>query len=96
MVEHPSILILSFTSASADEQERGLLGWLSLDIDGLLLLDGVALRRTRNGRFALSFPAPRDGHGRRQARVRPLDDPARREIESQVLDALGYRREVAP
>ncbi len=88
MVEHPSILILSFTSASADEQERGLLGWLSLDIDGLLLLDGVALRRTRRGQLALSFPSPTDRRGRRREVVRPLNAQARRTIEAAVLGAL--------
>jgi hypothetical protein len=88
VAERPRISILSFASAPAEDQERGLLGWLSLDVDGLLLLDGVVLRRTRQGRLALSFPAPRDWRGRRKSRVRPLHDAARRAIEGAVLGAL--------
>ena len=93
MIDRPRITISSFTSAPRGLQETGLIGWLSIDIGGLILVDGVALRRTGiDGRLALSFPAPRDRQGRRRRDVRPLNDRARREIEAQVLAALaaGY------
>ena len=89
----PQITIVSFSTAPARDRERGLIGWLSLEVDGLLVLDGVALRRTRAGRLALSFPAPTDRRGRRRALVRPLDDRARRAIEGAVLEALSLPRE---
>jgi hypothetical protein len=50
----------------------------------------VTLRRTRAGRLALYWPAPRGF-----PLVRPLDDEARRSIERQVFVALGLP-EVAP
>ena len=80
--------ILSFSSASQSDQERGLLGWLSF-IVGPLRLDGVALRKTEDGtRLYLAFPSPTDRRGRRREVVRPRDAAARREIEGKVLAAL--------
>ena len=61
-----------------------------------LALDGVALRRTRDGRRTLSFPARRDRQGRDHPYVRPLSTEARSAIERQVLDALGLEPEVRP
>ena len=78
-----------FTAAPDATQETGLLGWLSLVLNGSLQLEGVTLRRTAHGRLALSFPARRDASGRQHAYVQPLDDRARREIERQVFMALG-------
>jgi hypothetical protein len=82
-----------FTSARSDDIERGLIGWASFTVDGNLRLDGVAVRRTVEGRHALSFPARRDASRRRHFYVRPLDDRARREIERQVLGTLGFLEE---
>jgi DNA-binding cell septation regulator SpoVG len=82
-----------FTSASSDDIERGLLGWASFTVDGNLRIDGVAVRRTLDGRLVLSFPSRRDGQGRRHAYVRPLDDDARRHVEHQVFEALGLSAE---
>jgi len=85
----PRVSILSFASAGAADRARGLLGWLCLDLDGLLLLDGVTLRRTRAGRLTLSFPARLDRAGQRHPFIRPLSDAARRAVEQQVFVALG-------
>jgi len=87
-VAAPRISILSFASASLREQERGLLGWFCLLVDDLLVLDGIGLRRTRDGRQTLAFPERRDSAGRRHPVVRPLDDARRREIEERVFATL--------
>jgi hypothetical protein len=81
---------VSFQAAPEHEVQRGLLGWASFTIDGRLRLDGIAVRRTLDGRVALSFPSRRRGGYRRHFYVRPLDDCTRREIERQVLAALGF------
>ena len=70
----------------------GLLGWMTLEIDALLVVDGVALRRTRSGRLALSFPRRTSRRGRQYALVRPRDEIAGRAIEEAVLSALGTSR----
>ena len=93
MARRLDVSVISFTIAPAPEQARGLLGWLALDVDGLLLLDGVALRRTKSGRLGLSFPERPDSQGRRRPLIRPLDDASRREVERQVFEALGVEAE---
>ena len=90
-----SLSVLTFTSASPADVQQGLLGWLSVRVDDSLVLDGIALRRTRNGQLTLSFPERRDSNGRRHPLIRPLDDGARRAIERQILEALGLA-EVTP
>ena len=76
------------------DRDAGLLGWVSCTVGATLRLDGLALRRTREGRLALSFPCRRDRQGRKHPLVRPLDDAARVSIERQILAAL--RLEEAP
>ncbi len=77
-----------FASASPEDQRSGLVGFLSFRL-GPLRIDGVALRKTSAGRTTLSFPARTDRAGERHHFLRPIDNEARREIEGQVLTALG-------
>lgn len=76
-----------FTAAT--DPSGGLLGWISCVLNASLRLDGIALRMTREGRRTLAFPARRDRRGVDHPILRPVNDEARREIERQVLDALG-------
>ena len=87
---------LQFKSARISDAESGLLGWISCSINGTLRLDGIAVRRTLDGRLALSFPARRDEAGRQHAYVRPLDDTGRRDFERQVFQALGIEDGASP
>lgn len=84
---------VTFTPASPADRDRGLLGYLEFVLNEALVIDGVTLRRTRNGRLALSFPSRRDRYGVEHFVITPLGDAARREIERQVFEAIG--REVA-
>ena len=85
----PDVSILAFFSAPQEDQARGLLGWISITV-GLLRLDDVGLRRTKDGRkLYLSFPTPTDRAGQRQEIVRPRDAAARRAIEREVFAAIG-------
>ena len=77
--------------ASEEEQQRGLLGWILCTINGVLVFDGLALRRTRDGRLTLSYPARRDRCGIAHHVLRPIDDVARREIERQVFSQIDAR-----
>jgi len=78
-----------FTSAHAGDVEGGLLGFLSCVVGSQLKLDGITLRRTRDGRLTLSFPVRHDRDGRQHPLVRPVNDLARRNLEAQVIAALG-------
>ncbi len=82
------IRICAWVKASAAEVRTGLLGFLTVRY-GELLLDGIVLRRTADGRFVLSFPARTDRSGRRHSYIRPVDDEARRQIEAKILGELG-------
>jgi hypothetical protein len=75
---------------------QGLLGYVSCTLGDTLLLNGLTLRRSLEGRRYLAFPKPRDALGREHVNVRPLDASAQREIEAQIFLALGIRLEAAP
>ena len=89
-----SISNVRFSAAAASDVHSGLLGWLSFDLDSLRL-DGIALRRTADGRLTLSFPARADSAGRQHPYIRPLNETTRQEFEHQVLRALGFEEELA-
>lgn len=82
-----------FTAANPKDVQTGCLGWISFLIGRTLKVDGIALRRCRSGRLALSFPARQDGCGRLRYYLRPLDDQSRQEVERQVFAAIGLRHE---
>ncbi len=82
-----------FEPAPSELRKAGLLGWISLDIADALRIDGIAVRRTRDGRRVLSFPAKTDRYGKRRFYVRPLRDEIRRQIEQQIFSALGVKDE---
>jgi DNA-binding cell septation regulator SpoVG len=89
----PAPLVITnvrFMAASQDEVKTGLLGYVSATLNDSLALDGLTLRRTTDGRLALSFPARRDNAGRQRFFLRPLGDEARREIEGQIFRSLGF------
>ena len=79
---------VSFTPAPEWERRRGLLGFLKFVLPEGLLVDGVALRRSPDGRYLFTWPAKKDRFGRERHHVRPLDDEARRAIEGELLDHL--------
>ena len=88
------IRIRTWVRGNADDVRSGLLGYLSI-FYGDLVID-VTVRRTAEGRLALSFPERRDKHGRRHSVVRPIDDAARREIEAAVFGQATLASEVEP
>jgi len=73
----------------------GLLGYVQFVIDGVIRVDGVTLRRTADGKPALSFPEKSYGPGAEFFYVRPVGDRARGEVERQVFAALGVKDTVA-
>ena len=88
MCERATVRAVTFSPADADARVTGLLGWVKCRVADLLI-DGITVRRTRDGRLVLAFPARRGRDGQRYAYVRPIDDDARRSIERQILGAIG-------
>ena len=83
---------VAFSAASELERATGLLGWTSFTSGGMVI-DGVAVRRTRNGDLTLSWPRRRDRHGREHPVVRPQDDRTRQLLEAAVFEALRIAEE---
>jgi len=97
MREPVHITDLRFTEAPEAATRGGLLGWVQFTLNDLVVLEGVALRRTLGGdRLVLSFPARRDGSGHQRFFSRPVSDPVRREIERQVFEHLQVKQDLAP
>lgn len=75
---------VSFREANAADVKTGLCGFIEFTLNGSVRVTGVALRRTRAGRYTLSYPAPRQ-----HPIIAPIDDESREAIEKQVFAALG-------
>ena len=90
------ITSVGFTNASSADIRTGLLGWLTFVLNDTLMVDGVTVRRTREGRTTLSYPARRDAAGQQHFFIRPIDDGARHDLERQIFAKLGIEQEVAP
>lgn len=89
MTRVPHLDELVVTAATPADQVTGLLAWLRFRLDRALIVDGVALRRTRDGRLCLAWPERRDRAGRQHPILRPVDDAARVAIEREVFAQLG-------
>lgn len=87
---------LRFTPAPPDNADCGLLGFVSFILADAVVLDCVAIRRTRDGRVVLSFPLKHDQAGRQHSLVRPVNDAARQAITRAVVEALQLREGPAP
>ena len=92
MPEPLRITRASLVPASPRQQQDGLMGWVMVEIGGVLLADGLALRRTPDGRQTLSYPRRRDREGNIHAVLKPVDEAARRSIEEQVFALLARGR----
>ncbi len=84
---------LRFAQAPAGAYSAGLLGYASFVIADLIVLDGIAVRRTRDGRLVLAFPVKHDRAGRQHPLVRPVSDAARQAITRAVVEALILQAE---
>lgn len=84
-----ALRIVSVVQANRSDQRRGLLAFVIVEIDGLLRIAGVAVRRTKRGELTLSFPERIDAQGVRHAIVCPRNREARRHIESLVFEQLN-------
>jgi hypothetical protein len=71
-----------------------MLGWVTCAVNGELQLDGIALRKTLDGKHRLSFPARVDSNGVEHDFIKPLSKRVRDTIEAQVIGELRRRGNV--
>lgn len=84
----PAPLEIRITPGSPEDAKSGLLAYAAVRFDAFLL-DGVAVRRTRQSALTISYPGRRGGSF---PHFLPIDSDWRRKFEEEVL--LAYRREV--
>lgn len=87
MVARVNACAVELVRGTSQAEELGLLGWVRVRVLGLEF-DGIALRRSREGRIYLSFPSRRDRAGNRHYVVRPTSEQTRVAFEAMVLDEL--------
>jgi len=75
---------LHLTPAPRHLARTGLLGWARGRL-GHVLVDGLAVRRTRRGRLEVAWPTRRDAAGREHRLVWPVDRSVRDAVRAQVL-----------
>lgn len=80
-----------FTAATDDQVSTGLLGYITATINDAFRIEGLTLRRTEHRRFTISYPVRTDRHGVEHHYLVPVNDEVRRDIERQILAALGHQ-----
>jgi hypothetical protein len=84
----PTVSEVRFHPANRAHRASGLLGWVTAEIDSVLI-DGITLRRTREGRFVLGFPKHVATDGTHYPTVRPRGPAEREAITNRIV---GYVR----
>ncbi len=79
------------TLGSPADRDAGLLAFVRC-IYGEFELDGIAIRRTTDGKIIVTFPARSWNGCRRKYFITPRSAPARREFEEAIL--AEFRRAV--
>ena len=82
---------IHFHPAAPDQRAKGLHGWVLCVLNGVVILDSLAIRRNVEGRFVISFPGRIDAGGKRHPYFQAATPAARAAIESQVLRELAER-----
>ena len=89
-----TLTAITLSSASDRDADAGLLAYVSVELDGLVRIDGVTLRLTEEGQLSLSFPSRTSRRGTKHSLVRPTDRAARHAIERAVFHALGIPTDI--
>lgn len=84
----PTISSVRILRARPKERRQGLIGWVSFVLDDALLVDNLALRRSRDGDLVFAWPARKDRAGDLHHHIRPIGDRERDLIEGQLLAHL--------
>lgn len=75
------------------DRAAGLLAYVAVTLGGSVRLDGITLRRARDGSSYLAFPHRVDTRGRERWYARPLTEAAKREFEDAVRSELTRQGE---
>ena len=91
MTAHADLITdISSTPSTPEEVQEGIAAWVRCVIGGLIVLDGIPLRCTRDGQLAITFPACADVTTRRHPFIRPTDAAAGAVLARVIADALRF------
>ena len=76
-----------------DGGSGGLVGWASCVVGGALYLNNIAIRRSREGRTILTFPAKRSKRDQKYFFFNPISREAKAAFEDAILGKLPGRCE---
>ncbi len=79
----------TFTPAPDRDRERGLMGYLQVTLNEAVVLDGLTVRITVDGRRYLAYPSKSGRNGARHPYVRPLNEGVRETLQQQAFQLLG-------
>lgn len=70
------------------ERTKGLLGWARCTLEGVIVLDNIAVRCDRNGNELISFPSRRDMWQVERAHYWPTHTWVRSELQDAILKCV--------
>ena len=73
-----------------DEGSDGLVGWASCVVNGALYLNNIAIRRSRDGGFVLTYPCKRSRSDQKYFYFNPITREAKRVIDEAILGKLTH------
>ena len=64
------------------------IGWASCVVNDSLYLNNIAIRRTKDGKVFITFPAEKSGEGSKYFYFNPINQEAARVLEKAIIDKL--------
>ena len=83
---------ITVIEAPPADRAHGLIGYVSCIMNDAIHIDGVALRKTREGEYSVSFPKKPGRSGDQHFYFKPINEAMRQEFLRQVLAAQGLER----
>jgi len=71
-----------------DEGTDGLVGWASCVVNGALYLNNIAIRRSRDGGFVLTYPCKRSRSDQKYFYFNPITRTAKQVLDEAILGKL--------
>lgn len=85
----PSFSVSDVQLRFVEGGKDGLLAWASCVIDGAVFLNNVAIRRGKDGRLMLTYPAKLTAAGTRYYLFNPISKEASAVLEDAILRRLA-------
>jgi len=72
----------------SDENEDGLVAWVSCVLNDSLYLNNMAIRRSRSGKHYIAYPAKKSLRDNKYFYFRPINSACKMALEDAILGAF--------